>query len=807
MRKKTTEQFIEMSIKKHGDKYNYSKVEYIHGGQNVIIFCKEHGDFFQIAQNHLSGKGCKKCAMNLLHNKSRSNNEEFIEMSIKKHGDLYDYSNVEYVNAKTDVIVICRIHGEFLQTPNCHLTGSGCNACGNTITGIKRRSNTDDFVEKSKLIHGNKFDYSNTVYVASTEKTTIICREHGEFQQTPHGHLSGNGCNACGNAITGIKKRSDTDDFVEKSKLIHGNKFDYSNVEYTNSSTKVKIICRIHGEFQQTPNGHLSGYGCKKCSIEYINDLKRLSFEEFMKKANEKHGERYDYSKVEYKNINEKIIIICKIHGEFQQTVQTHINLGCNCSKCSDIESSIKQRSNIDEFIEKSKKVHGDTYDYSNVEYVNAKTDVIVICKKHGEFSQSPDSHTRGSGCRICGYLSQATNKTIKKTKTDFIKEATEIHGDAYDYSLLEYKNTETKVKIICKVHGIFNQSPYGHLTGRGCKKCATYIQANKRRSNTEEFIEKAIEKHGDIYDYSKVEYINNTTEVVIICKEHGEYTQLPSNHLMGKKCSKCSNVYQITKDEFIEKATQKYGDIYDYTNIEYDSLEKNITILCKNHGLFLQTPRTHLSSTIGCRKCAYMNNSIILRSNTEEFITKAKIVHGDKYDYSKVIYEKANMMVIFICKKHGEFSQSPNSHSRGAGCPTCVNKTEGKLYNILKIPYSTIIIQYKALWCINNKTNKYLPFDFCIPEHKIIIELDGKQHFQQVLNWTSPEEQFQNDLYKEKCANDNGYSMIRILQEDVYYDTYDWLSELLNAIEELKNGDDVANIYLYKNGEYDKFL
>ena len=163
MRKKTTEQFIEMSIKKHGDKYNYSKVEYIHGGQNVIIFCKEHGDFFQIAQNHLSGKGCKKCAMNLLHNKSRSNNEEFIEMSIKKHGDLYDYSNVEYVNAKTDVIVICRIHGEFLQLPSSHLYGQGCRNCSTILNSTNRRSNNDIFITKANNININNF--SITIFI------------------------------------------------------------------------------------------------------------------------------------------------------------------------------------------------------------------------------------------------------------------------------------------------------------------------------------------------------------------------------------------------------------------------------------------------------------------------------------------------------------------------------------------------------------------------------------------------------------------------------------------------------------------
>jgi very-short-patch-repair endonuclease len=121
----------------------------------------------------------------------------------------------------------------------------------------------------------------------------------------------------------------------------------------------------------------------------------------------------------------------------------------------------------------------------------------------------------------------------------------------------------------------------------------------------------------------------------------------------------------------------------------------------------------------------------------------------------------------------------------------------------VLKAIYPTLITQFKKEWC---KKRVYLPFDFCIPEFKIIIELDGRQHFTQVSNWASPEETFKTDLFKEKCANDNGYSVIRILQEDVFNDTYDWKKELYETIEELINGDEIANVYLCKNGEYDKF-
>jgi very-short-patch-repair endonuclease len=135
--------------------------------------------------------------------------------------------------------------------------------------------------------------------------------------------------------------------------------------------------------------------------------------------------------------------------------------------------------------------------------------------------------------------------------------------------------------------------------------------------------------------------------------------------------------------------------------------------------------------------------------------------------------------------------------------CPHCVNKTELKLHKQLLSIYKNVISQFKQEWC---KKSVSLPFDFCIPEYKIIIELDGPHHFKQISNWDSPNKQKENDKFKEECANNNGYSVIRLLQEDVMNDTYAWVKELCDTIEEIKSSNEITNVYLSKNNEYENF-
>lgn len=185
MRKLTTEEFAKRATNVHGGKYDYSKVDYQGNKVKVCIICPIHGEFWQVAGNHLEGSGCPKCSDRYM------DTEYFIEKSNKIHDGKYSYEKTKFLNSRSKVIITCPIHGDFLQSPNKHLCGCGCPKCA------KRFMNQEYFVEKAVIIHGKKYDYSKSNYVSAKNKVIIICPEHGEFLQTPDDHLFGKGCPKC----------------------------------------------------------------------------------------------------------------------------------------------------------------------------------------------------------------------------------------------------------------------------------------------------------------------------------------------------------------------------------------------------------------------------------------------------------------------------------------------------------------------------------------------------------------------------------------------------------------------------------
>lgn len=215
----------------------------------------------------------------------RSNVAEFVRKSQKIHGDKYDYTRTEYHTAKTKVTIRCKKHGFFEITPDKHLGGGGCPTCadefrktfGRRVRPITPSLTTEDFINKAREVHGDRYDYANTIYRRTNHKLTITCREHGDFCITPNAHLSSNrGCPVCGREEKRDKLTKTTADFIKTARNVHGNVYGYHNTMYVSIEVPVLITCPTHGDFEQTPTRHIhSRHGCPKCGC-YISKGERL---------------------------------------------------------------------------------------------------------------------------------------------------------------------------------------------------------------------------------------------------------------------------------------------------------------------------------------------------------------------------------------------------------------------------------------------------------------------------------------------------------------------------------------------------
>lgn len=223
-------------------------------------------------------------------------------------------------------------------------------------------------------------------------------------------------------------------------------------------------------------------------------------------------------------NSHDKISIKCPDHGIFEQKAYSHGN-GQGCLECYRVSRS----TGLDEFLQKARAIHGERYNYDKVKYLNSYTKIIITCKEHGDFEQTPDSHLKGYNCATCS--------SVKFDLKTFIEKANLVHGHFYDYSQTVYVNSKVKVAIVCPNHGRFEQVAMSHLLGIGCHRCSV----EKRTGTLECFLKRAVEVHGVKYDYSQTVYVNASTKLNIGCPKHGVFEQLPLNHLAGRGCLSCN--------------------------------------------------------------------------------------------------------------------------------------------------------------------------------------------------------------------------------------------------------------------------
>ena len=281
-----------------------------------------------------------------------------------------------------------------------------------------------------------------------------------------------------------------------------------------------------------------------------------------------------------------------------------------------------------------------------------------------------------------------------------------------------------------------------------------------------------------------------------------------------NKECKKCfeksfashekskywSDKNIITPRQVTKRTHEKYW----FTCICGHDFKKKIEHITNNNSWcpYCCNTTQKLCDNKECKKC--YENSFASHEKSKYWSDKNVDENGNIINPRQVV-KGSGKKYYFMCEYNHNFDISLDhvSGKRNTWCPICVNKTEKKLYEQLLQTYPNIVSQFRADWCKNSITTRILPFDFVLEEQKVIIELDGPQHFVQVSNWKTPEEQFENDQYKEKCANENGYSVIRILQECVWNDAYDWLNELNKNIIKITSENTVQNIYMCKNNEY----
>lgn len=505
---------------------------------------------------------------------------------------------------------------------------------------------------------------------------------------------------------------------------------------------------------------------------------KKYNTEDFIKNAKAIHGDKYDYSKVEYINSKTKVCIVCPEHGEFWQTPEKHFaNHGCHL--CGGTKHSCNE-----DFIIKANSIHNNKYDYSKVEYVNNKSKVCIICPEHGEFFQEPHNHLKGKGCPVCA---KEITRPKKYNTEKFINESIKIHGYKYDYSKTDYIDESTKVCIICPNHGEFWQTPYLHLNGSGCKKCAVEKNGIEKRKTTEHFIEKAKLIHGNEYDYSKAKYITAKNKVCIICKKHGEFWQSPWHHLSGCGCPSCSHPVSKIENEIVDYLKSILGDVEIEQNNrkvlngkELDIYIPSLKFAIEYNGLYWHTDNIHsdrnyhLNKTKECNK----NGIKLIQIFEDEYLNKKEIVLSSlshilkkSNDLPKIMARKCKIKEISI-KESKEFLNK--NHIQGFGCGTIhlgafykekligvmVFKTEnngkwelnrfatdnsyicpgvgGKLFNFFIKNYNPIEIKSFAdrRWTTNENNNLYIKLGFKLsnytsPDYRYFKMEDGiiRQH------------------------------------------------------------------------------
>ena len=430
-----------------------------------------------------------------------------------------------------------------------------------------------------------------------------------------------------------------------------------------------------------------------------------------------------------------------------------------------------------------------------------------------------------GALCKLCYNKKSKEDKSENKinkykliaskrrhTEGDIIKKIKDKYDNIDVLNIEKYQNNRSPLNFKClKCKSIIIKG-LDKLLIRGCINCNNKIENNKISTKKEQlefrqnsFIDKCNILYPNYFDYSKVNYINRNSIVIIICLTCKNEINTLAYKLMNNNKLNCSNcciktnfLDNILSSKYIQDNINKCWKIIDWCN--YKNNFDKISVRCNNCNYnYQKTINNLIKNNKGCDNCGRD-----FKLNKDIIIERFNNIWNNTYDYSKLDYKNIRTPITIICKKHGDFNIKTKYHEKGSGCPKCFPTTELYLLEILKKYYPSIITQFKLDSC---KNINHLPFDYCIPEIKTIIELDGEQHFILVKKWNSfPEIQIQRDIFKMNAADKEGYKIIRLTQMDVFKFKEKWILEKL--LPEINDKDDTNHIFISSNHTiYDKHI
>ena len=319
-----------------------------------------------------------------------------------------------------------------------------------------------------------------------------------------------------------------------------------------------------------------------------------ITEEDFLVRLNAKHNGKI--VSIAYGGWSKKSTFHCTVCRKSFTTMSSKVVNKTGCPFCAGRHRTIK------EVVDLSRNLYGDKFDFRDTVFTKSKDRFKVVCRDCGNTLETSysDLIAKVKGCRFC-------KGRYDDYAAVFTQRAALVHNNKYDYSLVEYLNSSTKVKIICPEHGLFEQTPAGHLSTKGCPDCGNINRGKSRASSTAQFVEKAKAVHGDKYCYNNSSYVSANSRISIFCNTcQLEFSQTCSDHLSGYGCQRCAGVYKRTVEDFIKDSKEKFGDKFDYSSVLFKNIRERVELVCKDCSTtFSTSPLVHLRSSVGaCPSC-----------------------------------------------------------------------------------------------------------------------------------------------------------------------------------------------------------